>query len=42
MKKIVFLILIIFSLTVLTGCNTIRGLGKDIKKTGKAIENAAD
>tara|TARA_R110001592_G_scaffold230918_2_gene487939 strand:+ start:726 stop:863 length:138 start_codon:yes stop_codon:yes gene_type:complete len=25
-----------------TGCNTLRGVGKDIKKGGEAIEKAAD
>lgn len=25
-----------------TGCNTIRGVGKDIKKGGEAIEKAAE
>lgn len=25
-----------------TGCNTMRGVGKDIKKGGEAIEKAAD
>ncbi|MFC4158204.1 entericidin A/B family lipoprotein [Chitinimonas lacunae] len=24
-----------------TGCNTLRGIGQDIKKGGEAIENAA-
>ena len=27
---------------VVTGCNTIEGAGKDIKKGGEKIENAAD
>lgn len=26
----------------LTGCNTVRGAGKDLKQGGQAIENAAD
>ncbi|MBZ0250071.1 MAG: entericidin A/B family lipoprotein [Burkholderiales bacterium] len=26
----------------LAGCNTVEGLGKDIKKGGEAIEKAAD
>ncbi len=26
----------------LAGCNTTAGVGKDIKSTGKAIENAAE
>lgn len=28
--------------TVLTGCNTVEGAGKDIKKGGQKIEDAAD
>lgn len=27
---------------VLAGCNTIEGVGKDVKKGGEAIEKAAD
>ena len=26
----------------LTGCNTVKGVGKDIKRGGQAVENAAD
>jgi predicted small secreted protein len=29
-------------LTVLTGCNTIEGAGKDVRATGAAVERAAD
>lgn len=28
--------------TVVTGCNTVEGAGKDIKKGGQAIEDSAD
>jgi entericidin B len=28
--------------TVMTGCNTVEGAGKDIKKGGEKIEGAAD
>jgi predicted small secreted protein len=39
MKKIfAFSVLIV----LLTGCNTIEGVGKDIKKGGEVIEKAAD
>jgi predicted small secreted protein len=34
--------LCIFSLVVLTACNTIGGFGKDVKGAGQAVENAAD
>jgi predicted small secreted protein len=29
------------SLLVLSGCNTVKGAGRDISKTGKAIEKAS-
>jgi predicted small secreted protein len=38
-KKIgVAVFLIALASTILTGCNTIRGLGKDIEKTGEVIQ----
>lgn len=41
-KTLIFLLLIIFSLTIYAGCNTMQGMGKDIKKAGEAIEDAAE
>jgi predicted small secreted protein len=41
-KKIATFILVLLSLSILAGCNTMEGLGKDIKKAGEAIEDAAD
>ena len=38
MKKI--FVLIISSLIVM-GCNTVQGIGKDVKKAGEVVENAA-
>lgn len=38
MKKIIVLM---FSMFVLAGCNTIQGVGKDVKKAGEVVENAA-
>jgi predicted small secreted protein len=35
------LLLIAAALLALTACNTIDGLGKDIKKAGESIEDAA-
>ncbi len=35
------LILIATAVCLLSACNTMRGVGQDIKKTGEAIENAA-
>ncbi len=42
MKKIALLLLVVFSLAVLTGCNTVKGVGKDIKKLGEKIEESSD
>ncbi|MDX2217839.1 MAG: entericidin A/B family lipoprotein [Burkholderiales bacterium] len=42
MKRIVSVILSATLLLVLSGCNTIEGVGKDIKKGGEAIEKAAE
>lgn len=39
MKK--FLIVTLASVFVLTGCNTVKGLGKDISKTGDAVSKTA-
>jgi predicted small secreted protein len=41
-KQLIFLLLIIFSLAIISGCNTMQGMGKDIKKAGEAIEGAAE
>lgn len=38
MKKLFGLML---SILVLAGCNTIQGVGKDVKKAGEVVENAA-
>ena len=38
MKKLLMLAAALF---VLAGCNTIDGIGKDIKKAGESIEDAA-
>jgi predicted small secreted protein len=41
-RKLAWLLaLAVFSLAV-AGCNTIEGLGKDIKATGGAVEKAAE
>lgn len=39
MKKLV--IATIASVFVLTGCNTIKGLGKDVSKVGDGVTNTA-
>jgi predicted small secreted protein len=32
---------VLCALSFLAGCNTVEGLGKDLKETGRAIEKAA-
>ena len=39
MKKVFALLAVV---GLLAGCNTIQGVGKDIKKGGEVIEKAAD
>ncbi|MPW74588.1 entericidin, EcnA/B family [Moraxella catarrhalis] len=39
MKKV--LIASIAAVVVLTGCNTIKGFGKDVSKTGEAVSDTA-
>jgi predicted small secreted protein len=39
MKKMIALLL---AMVVLAGCNTVEGLGKDIKKGGEKLEKAAE
>jgi predicted small secreted protein len=41
MKRLVILMLLsLLSVTTLTACNTVHGLGLDIKKAGEAISGA--
>lgn len=39
MKKTMTL-LVLFTAIVLAGCNTVRGVGKDIEKGGEAIQKS--
>ena len=41
-EKIVALLLLIGFAVGIAGCNTVEGMGKDIKATGSAVEKAAD
>ncbi|RJQ46090.1 MAG: entericidin, EcnA/B family [Nitrospiraceae bacterium] len=41
-KKVVLLLAIIYCTAVLTGCNTLHGMGKDIESLGQALSNTAD
>jgi|WetSurMetagenome_2_1015567.scaffolds.fasta_scaffold40596_1 entericidin A len=34
----VLLLVIILSSAILAGCNTVRGVGKDVEKTGEVIQ----
>ena len=40
-KKLILSFLALLFVVSVTGCNTVRGVGKDIKKGGEAIEDAA-
>ena len=42
MKRLVTLMLLsMFAVAALSGCNTIAGAGKDVQKVGEKVENAA-
>ena len=42
MKRVVALILLaMFSLGVLSACNTVEGVGKDVKSAGEKVEDTA-
>ena len=34
--------LVCFSVLILAGCSTVRGVGKDVKRSGQEIERAVD
>ncbi|MBX9810147.1 MAG: entericidin A/B family lipoprotein [Burkholderiales bacterium] len=40
MKRLAVLVLAVWSVA-LAGCNTVEGVGKDLKKAGQGIEKAA-
>ena len=41
MRKIAATLLVLLGLALLTGCNTMHGIGKDIESGGKAVERAS-
>ncbi|NEX61624.1 entericidin A/B family lipoprotein [Noviherbaspirillum galbum] len=41
MKKLFALTLGILFFAFLAGCNTVQGIGKDVKKAGEVVESAA-
>ena len=36
------LLCLILAMFALSACNTVRGIGQDVKKAGEAVEDAAD
>ncbi len=43
MKRMISLILVsLFSLSLLSGCNTMRGAGEDIEAGGEAVQDASN
>ena len=36
------LLCLVLAVVFLSGCNTVRGIGQDVKKAGEAVEDAAD
>ena len=41
MRNIPIFLLAVFAALALNGCNTMQGVGKDLKQGGEAIERAA-
>ncbi|MBF6024981.1 entericidin A/B family lipoprotein [Lysobacter niastensis] len=41
-RSIALMLLVLFSLGILTACNTVAGAGKDVQKAGEKVEDAAD
>ncbi|KRG43791.1 entericidin [Stenotrophomonas pictorum JCM 9942] len=42
MKRLVALVLVsMFSMAMLSACNTVAGAGKDVQKAGEKVEDAA-
>lgn len=39
-KKLLVILFVLYCLVVLSGCNTMKGIGKDFKALGEAIEEA--
>ncbi|WMW79127.1 entericidin A/B family lipoprotein [Undibacterium cyanobacteriorum] len=40
MKKLFVLFLAVVSVSALSACNTVQGIGKDVKKVGEVVESA--
>lgn len=42
MKRLISSLFVMASLIAVTGCNTVQGIGKDVRATGSAIQRAAE
>jgi len=42
MPRIRHVLLLVLAVFALSACNTVRGIGQDVKKAGEAVEDAAD
>lgn len=40
-RSIALILLMLFSMGILTACNTIEGAGKDVEKAGESVQDAA-
>ncbi len=41
MMKKMFIVVLLSSVALLTGCHTVQGLGKDVQKGGEKLEKSA-
>lgn len=41
-RSIALMLLVLFSIGILSACNTVAGAGKDVQKAGEKVEDAAD
>lgn len=41
-KKLTVIIMIVVFTAILSGCNTVHGLGKDIERLGQAVKKSSD
>jgi predicted small secreted protein len=41
-RKLAVAVTLLCCLAVLTGCNTVKGFGKDVKKLGEKIEDTSE
>ncbi|MCE0734140.1 entericidin A/B family lipoprotein [Halomonas sp. G15] len=41
-RSLLMLMAALFAVSLLSGCNTIRGAGQDIERGGEAIQDASD